>query len=113
MLLFLLSAFSFLLSTLGLAAHFSFLLSAFNFFPAVLLVLLLSVYGLCVLAASIVTAKKTEWKLLPALPLVFPCYHFGYGYGFLRGIWSFVIFRRGASDSFTKLTRSSPKEEAC
>ena len=43
MLLFLLSAFRFLLSTLGLAAHFSFLISAFNFFPAVLLVLLLSV----------------------------------------------------------------------
>jgi succinoglycan biosynthesis protein ExoA len=105
MLLFLLSAFSFLLSTLGLAAHFSFLLSAFNFFPAVLLVLLLSVYGLCVLAASIVTAKKTEWKLLPALPLIFPCYHFGYGYGFLRGIGDFLIGRRGANATFHSLTR--------
>jgi len=37
---------------------------------------------LCVACASVVTAAKTEWKLLPVLPLVFGCYHFGYGFGF-------------------------------
>jgi hypothetical protein len=41
------------------------------------------------------------------LPAVFGCYHFGYGIGFLRGILDFVILHRGASVSFTKLTRGS------
>jgi hypothetical protein len=62
--------------------------------------------------ASVVTAAKTEWKLLPALPAVFCCYHFGYGFGFLRGILDFVILRRGASVSFTKLTRGSSEAKA-
>ena len=67
---------------------------------------LLAVYSLCVLGASIVTAAKTEWKLLPVLPPVFACYHFGYGWGFLRGVFDFVLLRRHPANSFTQLTRS-------
>jgi len=96
-LLFLLSAFSFLFS----AFYFCFLLSAFCFCS------LLSLYALCVGAASALTSARSEWKLLPILPFVFGCYHFGYGFGFLRGLLDFVILRRGASDAFTKLTRAS------
>ena len=100
----LLSAFSGLLSTIAadhlrLPAHFSFQLSAFSFLA------LCGTYLLAVAIASVLTARKTEWRLLPILPLVFPCYHFGYGYGFLRGIWDFILRRRGAGTSFQRLTR--------
>jgi hypothetical protein len=90
------------------AAYFTGQVSAFSFsFLAAL-----GAYLLAVLVASVVTVAKTEWKLLPVLPLVFGCYHFGYGFGFLRGILDFVILRRGASVSFTKLTRASSKAKA-
>jgi len=82
-----------------LALMLLFLLSAFCFIS------LLSFYLLAVLAASVITAARSEWKLLPVLPLVFPCYHFGYGYGFLRGVWDFVIRRKGAQKNFATLTR--------
>jgi succinoglycan biosynthesis protein ExoA len=65
----------------------------------------LGAYLLAVLVASVVTAWKAEWKLLPALPAVFCCYHFGYGYGFLRGVWDFIIRRRRSQASFERLTR--------
>jgi glycosyltransferase involved in cell wall biosynthesis len=66
---------------------------------------LLSSYIVAVLAASVLTAAKTEWKLLSLLPFVFPCYHFGYGYGFLRGVWDFIIRRKGAQKKFEAITR--------
>lgn len=69
------------------------------------LLALCSLYASAVLAASLITAAKTEWRLFPILPLVFPCYHFGYGIGFLRGVWDFVIRRKGAHKSFATLTR--------
>jgi hypothetical protein len=34
------------------------------------------------------------------------CYHLGYGYGFLRGLWDFGIRRKGGRQSFSALTRS-------
>lgn len=80
---------------------FSFQLSAFNF----AFVAALSSYLLALLAASVITAAKAGWHLLPLLPLVFPCYHFGYGWGFLRGIWDFVIRRKGASKNLATLSR--------
>jgi glycosyltransferase involved in cell wall biosynthesis len=113
--LFLLSTFSFLLSASGVSglAHFSFpwpvksflhftgLLSTFCFLSVLLL------YGVAVLMASVLTAAKSEWKLLPVLPLVFGCYHFGYGWGFLRGVLDFVVLRRGAGVAFTRVTRAA------
>jgi glycosyltransferase involved in cell wall biosynthesis len=92
-----LSAFS--LSASSAVSHFCFLLSAFCFIS------LLSAYALAVLAASGLTAAKTQWRLFWILPFVFPCYHFGYGYGFLRGIWDFVIRRKGPRKAFGTLTR--------
>jgi succinoglycan biosynthesis protein ExoA len=98
MLLFLLSALCFPWPVKSFA-HFTGQLSALCFIS------LLSFYLLAVLAASVITAARSEWKLLPVLPLVFPCYHFGYGYGFLRGVWDFVIRRKGAQKNFATLTR--------
>jgi len=69
-------------------------------FPAVILP-----YVLALVVASIVTAARTRWKLLPLLPAVFVCYHFGYGYGFLRGIWDFGTGRRRPQAAFETLTR--------
>jgi glycosyltransferase involved in cell wall biosynthesis len=69
------------------------------------LLLALGFYALALLLASAVTAARTEWKLLPALPVVFVCYHFGYGFGFLRGIWDFVIRRAQPRAHFSHLTR--------
>jgi succinoglycan biosynthesis protein ExoA len=71
--------------------------------------LLVGTYLTCNLVASGMTAMRVDWKLFPFLPLVFACYHFAYGYGFLRGICDFIIFRRGPSRAYTELTRSSTK----
>jgi len=65
----------------------------------------LGLYLLGTLAASLLTAARTNWTLLPALPLVFPCYHFGYGYGFLRGLLDFVVWPGRPSAKFEALTR--------
>lgn len=70
---------------------------------------LLGLYLICSLIASTVTASRHSWKLLPILPVVFACYHFAYGYGFLRGIIDFLILRSGPNPSYTNLTRVSAK----
>jgi glycosyltransferase involved in cell wall biosynthesis len=62
-------------------------------------------YLACNLAASVMTAARSRWTSLPVLPLVFVCYHVGYGYGFLRGIADFVVLRRGAPTEMSVLTR--------
>ena len=64
-------------------------------------------YSVCNITASFLTARRTGWKTLPLLPVVFTCYHFPYGLGFLRGIWDFVIVRHVPSHSYTELTRTS------
>jgi succinoglycan biosynthesis protein ExoA len=70
---------------------------------------LVGIYVVCNVAASFHTAAQHGWKLLPILPVVFACYHFGYGYGFLYGVFDFVILRRGPSVDFTQSTRSPEK----
>lgn len=60
------------------------------------------------LVASFFAASGNGLKLFPILPVVFACYHFGYGCGFLRGICDFVILRRRPTELYTKLTRSNP-----
>lgn len=72
-----------------------------------LLLGLVGAYALGVAGAACLTAGRTEWKLLPVLPLVFPCYHIGYGWGFLRGILDFAVLRRGAGSSYVRLTRKA------
>ena len=44
---------------------------------------------------------------VPMLPFVVACYHFGYGYGFWRGVWDFILCRKAARRSFATLTRCS------
>ena len=47
----------------------------------------------------------TDLKLLPLLPLVFFCFHIGYGYGFLLGVLHFGVLRRAAVPSMTAIVR--------
>ncbi len=62
-------------------------------------------YAVGALALSLVIATRTQWTLLPALPGVVWCFHFGYGYGFLRGILDFVILHNAPQTQFVQLTR--------
>ena len=85
------------------------LLIALFFPPALELgVALVVAYAIGNLVASLVTAARHGWEYLPCLPVVFACYHFGYGIGFLRGVIDFVVLRRQPSAVFTQITRSSP-----
>jgi len=72
---------------------------------AMALAFLLTAYAIPLAAASVVTAARAEWRLLPLFPPIFACYHFGYGLGFLFGIWDFMV-RRRAAGRFVALTRS-------
>jgi glycosyltransferase involved in cell wall biosynthesis len=67
---------------------------------------LFAIYALTVLGASLVAARRTEPKLVPVLPIIFACLHFGYGYGFLRGFFDFVMFHNAPSTGFVRLTRN-------
>jgi glycosyltransferase involved in cell wall biosynthesis len=65
-------------------------------------------YAIAVLAAAGNVARKDGWTLFPLLPLVFCSYHFGYGIGFLSGIYYFSTTPRSSSCDegvFTELTR--------
>ncbi len=62
-------------------------------------------YATGVLMLSLVIAAQTKWTLLPALPSVVWCFHFGYGYGFLRGIFDFVLLHNAPQAQFVRLTR--------
>ena len=64
-------------------------------------------YSVCNITASFLTARRTGWKIFPLLPVVFTCYHFPYGLGFLRGIWDFVIVRHVPSHTYTELNGTS------
>jgi hypothetical protein len=56
-------------------------------------------------AVSLFTALKNGPALFPVLPIVFFCYHFGYGLGFLLGLFDFLLMRSGPRASCVALTR--------
>jgi len=66
---------------------------------------LVGVYSVCNLTASVMTATRKGYQLLPYLPAVFGVYHIAYGYGFVRGAWDFLILRRKPTAAFVALTR--------
>jgi len=73
----------------------------------VALVAIVGMYFICTLAGSVAVASRRGYHILPVLPVVFAMYHVGYGYGFWRGIWHFLILRRKPHGSFVTLTRVS------
>lgn len=62
-------------------------------------------YATAALMAATVIAARSEWRLLPVLPVVIACFHFGYGYGFIRGILDFVVLKNAPATKFMQLTR--------
>jgi len=63
-------------------------------------------YVLVLLIASVTTAARHGWDLMPILPLTFASYHFGYGIGFLNGVLDFVVRKRkDPRPAMTELTR--------
>lgn len=80
--------------------------SAVSRWAALLLAALLGFYAAANLVASTLTCRRREnWTLLPAMPAVFAAYHFGYGWGFLRGVLDFMLLRRGGGAAWAALTR--------
>lgn len=65
----------------------------------------LGLYVFAIVGVSLSTAARTNWLLFPVLPFVFPCYHFGYGYGFLRGIMDFIVMAGRRRGNFETLSR--------
>jgi GT2 family glycosyltransferase len=70
----------------------SLLISLFIPFPTSLIPLsvILGLYLLANLAASVITATRRGWKYLPLLPPIYAILHFSYGIGFLAGLLKFV-----------------------
>ena len=67
----------------------------------------IAAYSLCTVGISFGVAARNGWRYFPILPLVFACYHLGYGTGFLHGVIDFVLLRRRARENYSTLTRSA------
>jgi glycosyltransferase involved in cell wall biosynthesis len=70
------------------------------------LAVVLSFYVSGLSLASLVASRRAGWDLLPLLPIVFACFHIGYGMGFLYGLLDFLVLRRGPRSRFQALTRA-------
>jgi succinoglycan biosynthesis protein ExoA len=84
--------------------------SPFSSKAGIALAFVVGAYSISTMGASVVTAVSNDMGLLPVLPLVFGCFHLGYGYGFLRGILDFMIRRRAPAKQMSTLSRS-PRSE--
>jgi cellulose synthase/poly-beta-1,6-N-acetylglucosamine synthase-like glycosyltransferase len=82
------------------------ILSGFNHTARWLLAGLVTFYVVANLGASLLTCgTPTTCRYLPVMPLIFTAYHFGYGYGFLRGLVDFSLRCKSGSKTFSQLTR--------
>jgi glycosyltransferase involved in cell wall biosynthesis len=74
------------------------------------LVLLQGSYLLASAMASFVACRRPRhWRFLPVMPAVFAVFHYGFGYGFLRGMVDFLILRRSGRAGFRLSTRGRSK----
>jgi glycosyltransferase involved in cell wall biosynthesis len=81
-------------------------LSSFSGAALAILVAGAAAYVAASLVASLTAVPAGQRRVLPLLPLVFLCFHVGYGVGFLLGIIDFAILRRGATEKMTAITRN-------
>ncbi len=56
-------------------------------------------------AAAVICSRSARWDLFTRLPPVFAAFHFGYGYGYLRGLLDFFVLRRSPGKRFAGITR--------
>jgi succinoglycan biosynthesis protein ExoA len=68
---------------------------------------LVAAYLISTMAVSFGIAAREGWRFLCTLPIVFGCYHIGYGIGCLRGVIDFILLKRSPAQSYSNLTRSS------
>jgi glycosyltransferase involved in cell wall biosynthesis len=57
--------------------------------------------------ASVLACRSAGRDLVPVLPVVFWCFHFGYGCGFLRGLLDWGLRKNRPAAAFTRLTRTA------
>ncbi|MEO8592833.1 MAG: glycosyltransferase [Candidatus Solibacter sp.] len=67
----------------------------------------LSLYTLALIGGAIFAGMRAGAALFPILLCIFPCFHFGYGLGFLHGMWYWRIRdgRPAPAKAATELTR--------
>ena len=84
-----------LLSVLGIA-------SLFNSASLILFLGLFAIYlAVVFLISCSACLKPNKIKFLPIMPIIFGAFHFGYGIGFLKGIWDFTICRKYSKKKIT------------
>lgn len=68
---------------------------------------LMASYAAASLVAGAAAAAKRGWRLLPGIVVATACFHFGYGLGFLAGVWAAWRPNQGgaAPEALTRLTR--------
>lgn len=77
-------------------------------FWALPLAALIALYAWANVAAGAAVSLSARRPLLaPLLAIAFPVFHFGYGYGYLRGVLDFLVLGRSPSAGFERLTRPS------
>ena len=78
------------------------LLAPFSRFAAIAAALVGTIY-VCAVVASAVALRARESTL--QIGLAIACMHFGYGLGFGRGVFDFLVRRRGPHHTMAQLTR--------
>ncbi|HYO83446.1 MAG TPA: glycosyltransferase family 2 protein [Bryobacteraceae bacterium] len=99
---------SLVLVAIGTAAAMVFNQPAWATALAALWTAMFALYAGAASAAAFAVSRRDGWELLCLLPIVFCAYHFGYGIGFLAGLWRFGLqrnWRAGTGGAFAELTR--------
>lgn len=87
------------------------LISSIFFKPFLWLFLfVLGSYIIANLGFSLKISFKREFRCFLVLPLVFATIHFGWGIGYLKGVWDFIIFKK---DKKKEIRDPSPTRERC
>ena len=82
----------------------------FSPIASVLLAGLTGCYGLVSAVAALLACRRpAQWRYLLVIPIVFGAHHFGFGYGYLRGLVDVVVRRRAPAASFASLTRATSR----
>ena len=70
-------------------------MSLFTKFFLWLYIFILGLYTIVNFSFSLVISiKKKELKLLPSLIASFITLHFSYGFGYIKGVWDFIVFKK-------------------
>jgi hypothetical protein len=84
------------------------LLSPFFYAATSAAVMLMAAYLTALVAGSVLLcAARGKRRLIPVIPLIIGIYHFSFGYGFLRGVFDFVVRQKVGSKRLSDLTRAS------